>query len=111
GSALIYSTYISGTPRALAVDRSGAAYVAGGGTLSDGGVREIQPCRGGDGDAIVIKVNRSGSSFDYATCLGGLRDDTATGIAVDAAGAAYVVGATRSLDFPTLHPLDVPFRT
>ena len=113
GSALLYSTYVGGTPRAIAIDRAGAAYVAGSGTLGAAGVRAIQPChdqfRGGD--ATVIKLSPSGSSFEYATCLGGLDDDAATGIAVDASGAAYVVGSTQSLDFPTLHALDVPFRT
>ena len=113
GSALLYSTYVGGSPAAIAIDRSGAAYVAGSGTLGDETVRAIQPCRDQSHgrDAIVIKVNPAGSRFDYATCLGGFDDDTATGIAVDPAGSAYVVGTTKSLDFPILHPLDVPIRT
>jgi hypothetical protein len=49
----------------------------------------------------------SGSSFDYATCVGGSRADETVGIAVDAGGSAYVVGTTWSLDFPTLRPLDL----
>jgi len=39
--------------------------------------------------------------LDYSTFLGGSQDDTANGIAVDAAGDAYVAGSTMSLDFPT----------
>jgi len=40
----------------------------------------------------------------YSTYLGGSDEDGANGIAVDAAGDAYVVGQTRSLDFPTVNP-------
>jgi hypothetical protein len=36
----------------------------------------------------------------YASYLGGSRADFGSGIAVDSSGAAYVVGATVSLDFP-----------
>lgn len=114
GSALLYSTYLGARPRAIAVDRFRSAYIAGSATTALPAVRPIQPCRDDDGvggEAFVIKLNPSGSSFDYATCLGGTRSDEATGIAVDASGSAYVVGTTRSLDFPMVRPLDVPPRT
>src|SRR5207244_1840388 len=39
--------------------------------------------------------------LSYATYLGGSRNDTAYGIAVDASGNAYVAGITDSTDFPT----------
>ena len=38
--------------------------------------------------------------LDYATYLGGAGADTASAIVVDEDGSAFVVGATRSLDFP-----------
>ncbi|MBI4491453.1 MAG: hypothetical protein HY690_01515 [Chloroflexi bacterium] len=41
------------------------------------------------------------SDLLYATFLGGSDSDGASDIAVDAAGAAYVTGETRSTDFPT----------
>src|SRR2546422_9572999 len=45
----------------------------------------------------------------YATYLGGTQEDGAQGIAVDAAGHAYVAGSTQSSDFPTVGGL--PART
>jgi hypothetical protein len=39
--------------------------------------------------------------LDYSTYLGGISGDWASGVAVDAAGEAYVVGTTSSPDFPT----------
>ncbi len=40
----------------------------------------------------------------YSTYLGGAGDDYGWGIAVDAAGCAYVIGNTTSAAFPTLNP-------
>jgi Beta-propeller repeat len=40
-------------------------------------------------------------ALDYSTFLGGSQDDTASGIAVDKNGNAYVAGTTFSTDFPT----------
>ncbi len=41
----------------------------------------------------------------YSTFLGGNDDDNPEGIAVDAAGNAYVSGYTYSVDFPTKNPM------
>lgn len=40
-------------------------------------------------------------ALDYSTYLGGIGDDNANAIAVDAAGNAYITGGTQSLNFPT----------
>src|SRR5262249_40107100 len=45
------------------------------------------------------------SALVYSTYLGGSDEDASSGIAVDAAGNAYVTGYTDSTDFPTAHPL------
>src|SRR5207247_14779 len=52
-------------------------------------------------NAFVTKLNPTGSALVYSTYLGGTKNDEATGIALDAAGNAYVTGRTDSSDFPT----------
>jgi uncharacterized protein (TIGR03437 family) len=64
----------------------------------------IQPPQGGDccDNAFVAKIDPSGSALLYSTKLGGGGNhaDAVNAIAVDAAGRAYVVGTTYSVDFP-----------
>ncbi|MFN8424238.1 MAG: hypothetical protein U0470_12965 [Anaerolineae bacterium] len=55
---------------------------------------------GGDWDAYVVKVKADGTGLGYAGYLGGGADDDAKGMALDDAGAAYLTGDTRSVDFP-----------
>jgi hypothetical protein len=43
--------------------------------------------------------------LNYSTYLGGASDDFGNGIDVDAFGNSYIVGSTRSNDFPTENPL------
>lgn len=102
GSALVYSTYLGGTGSeegfGIAVDRAGSAYVTGFATGTDFPTFPRQACPGSD--AFVTKLTPAGSAIVYSTCLGGRGDDGGRGIAVDAAGNAYVTGRTDSSDFP-----------
>jgi len=103
---LSYSTYLGGSgldsARAIAVDQAGNAYVAGQTDSIDfPSAGAAQPASGGGVDAFVAKLNAAGSSLVYCTYLGGSWDDRAFGIAVDAAGSAYVTGWTYSPNFPT----------
>jgi len=115
GSALIYATYIGGSGfdfgRAIAIDGAGNAYVTGqtgssnfpttGGAFQRA-IKFIPTPRPADPlDAFVTKLNPTGSALVYSTYLGGVDVDDALGIAVDAAGNAYVTGQTTSHDFPT----------
>lgn len=106
GTALEYSTYLGGSdldqPTAIAVDRTGSAYVTGSTSSPDFPVTAgaVERVSHGGGDAFVSKLTPAGSALVYSTFLGGRGDDQASGIAVDAAGDAYVTGQTGSPDFP-----------
>jgi hypothetical protein len=113
---LIYATYLGGTDYdegfKIAVDKQGYAYVVGATRSSDFHTeRPLQPKYGGmgekdwDGDAFIAKIAPDGSHLVYSTYLGGKGADKARGITVDAASNAYVVGSTRSEDFPLARPL------
>ena len=106
-STLVFSTFVGGADdddaRAIAVDRNGFAYVVGE-TLSPNFPATAGAFRttgAGLNDVVVAKLDPSGSALVYATYLGGTADDAGAGIAVDAAGNAYVTGRTASSDFPT----------
>jgi hypothetical protein len=53
----------------------------------------------GNSDAFALKLNATGSSLIYCTFLGGESHDLGTGITINSAGEAYVVG-TASPTFP-----------
>ncbi len=113
GSTLVYSTYLGGSGSggdsayAIAGTPSGNVYVAGVAYSSDFPVtsRAFQTSlKSPYGNAFVTAIAPGGSTLVYSTFLGGSgsasNGDSAYGIAVDAAGDAYVTGATSSSDFP-----------
>jgi uncharacterized repeat protein (TIGR01451 family) len=102
------STFLGGSDgdigSSVGVDAAGNVYIAGSagstdfpGTISPGGV---QPASGGSTDGFVVKIDPTGTTLLYSTYLGGSDLDSIGGIAVDAAGNAYITGFTRSTDFP-----------
>src|SRR6266480_1059482 len=106
---LVYATYLGGSGDeagySIAVDAQGAAYVTGTTTSTDFTAGCTDACMvlngtlGGAQDAFVIKLDPTGSALVYSTYLGGSGLEAGSGIAVDAQGAAYVTGYTRSTDF------------
>jgi hypothetical protein len=111
GSALVYSTYLGGSgsdgASGISVDTAGNAYVAGGTSSIDFPTTAgaFQATLAGSGNAFVAKLDPTGSALVYSTYLGGSTagalGDSASGIAVDAGGNAYVTGLTQSTNFPT----------
>ena len=123
-TVLVYSFWLGGTfpPYAappeevealtgIAVDSAGNAYVTGYTAYKDFPTTSGAPFRDPQGvglcgnslcrDAFVSKLNAAGTNLVYSTYLGGNSIDYGNGIAVDAAGNAYVTGVTRSSNFPT----------
>lgn len=125
---LVFSTYLLqggstdsagpalGTQR-IAVDSSGAVYVAGnifpaliafpqdptpasvpGLTVTPGA---FQTTRNSSRSGYVLKLHPDGSVLDYSSYLGGSTSEFVGGIAADSTGVAYVDGQTASADFPT----------
>ncbi len=105
GNALVYCTYLGGSAddrvSAIAVDGQGSAYITGSTTSRNFPAHAaLQPALMGYRNAFVVKLNPPGNSLAYGTYLGGNSSDAGYGIAVDSAGAAYVVGDTTSFSFP-----------
>jgi hypothetical protein len=108
GTKFDFLTYLGGSyddaGRGLGVDAAGNIYVAGW-TASPNFpvVNALQPQLGGNTsyDAFVAKLDPTGRSVLYSTYLGGSTFDIGTGVAVDAAGNAYVTGWATSPNFPT----------
>ncbi len=99
GSTLHYCGYIpwtgSFTP-GIAVDRNGAAYVAGlAGPQMQAKVGP-QTTYGGNTDGYVGMLRPSGTDFVYLGWVGGANFDELTSVAVDPSGNVYVGGHTRS---------------
>ena len=114
GSGLLYSSYLgkqvwpptgNSPGAAIAVDTAGIAYVTGSTDAADFPlVNALYPNFGGVRDAYVAKINTVTKTVSYATFLGGSAIDNGFGIAIDAAGNAYVTGQTGSTNFPTKNP-------
>jgi hypothetical protein len=105
---LVFSTYWGGSGvdyiNGVALDAKGAVYLAGYTESPDLRLKTpFQTDRPGP-DAFAAKLAPNGRSLVYATYLGGGSSDMATSIAVDAAGCAYITGATDSGNFPLKHP-------
>ena len=106
---LLYSTYVGGDTGAeggfgIAVDSAGSAYITGSTSSADfpttpGSFQDTDPDANSQ-DVFVSKLKPDGSDLVYSTYLGGTDFDFGRGIAVDDSGSAYVVGQTKSTDFP-----------
>ncbi len=116
GSDLVFSTFLGGSDdenligrRDIATDSSDNIYVVGRTRSDDFPLRNaVQDTYQGVQDAFVAKFGPQGSLV-YSTYLGGTDDDRGQGIAADAAGNAYVVGVTESIDFPTVNAFQPAF--
>jgi hypothetical protein len=113
----IFSTFLGGSgferATAIAVDSTGAIYVAGD-TTSDDFPRKnaFQQTRGGSlgSDAFVMKLAPNGASIVYSTFLGGNSSEAVVDIALDADDTVYVAGTisafgATNITFPLVNPV------
>jgi uncharacterized protein (TIGR03437 family) len=120
----VYSKPLSLPASAIAADSSGDVFLVGstnadtlpttpgvfqpkrnpGVCISGDRAMQPYPCP----DAFVAKLDGNGN-LAWASYLGGSNIDQANGVAVDAAGNAYVVGFTESADFPIVNAFQPAF--
>ncbi len=107
GSTLVYSTYLGGNGEdqgnGIMVDGAGNAYATGHTSSTNFPVTPgafQTTLLSGAGNSFVTKLNPTGSSLLYSTYVGGSGNDMAEAIAVNAAGNAFITGATTSPNYP-----------
>lgn len=103
---LIFSTYLGGSGWSedgygIAVTKDGSCYVTGSTSSSDFPTQNAyNSTYSGERDAIVAKLDGSGSLL-WSTFFGGRDMDFGYDISVAGDGSCYVIGSTKSSDFPT----------
>jgi hypothetical protein len=108
-STLEYSTFFGAgfgnteRGRSIKVDSDGSIFIMG--ETNDDRfpttASAFQSTYGGDPlDVFVSKFSSDGASLDYSSYLGGGNLDMSNRFIIDSLGNAYVVGVTRSTDFP-----------
>jgi len=104
----IWATYYGGTVvdegRSICADNSGNVYVTGHTGSTNFPVQEYtgaynQPANAGSGDIFILKFNSLGERL-WATYYGGSANDLAYCLCLDNSGDLYVMGQTKSDDFP-----------
>jgi photosystem II stability/assembly factor-like uncharacterized protein len=91
--------------RDVAVTAEGRAHLAGTTASKNFPTRDVvgilRSTNSGGTDAFVAQLSGDGGMLEHAAYLGGSGADAGYGIALDAEGNQFVVGATASANFPT----------
>jgi hypothetical protein len=116
GSAAAYSSLLGGDHddegTGIAVDTLGNVYVTG--FTKSPNFPSVHPIKGAclgtcgkttAAKVFAVNVSAARSALVYSTLIGGSDTDEGQGIAVDAAGNAYLTGFTQSADFPIVNQI------
>jgi|GEM_PF-3047757 len=106
GSALIYSTLVTGSnsERAYAMELfNNEAYLVGSSNSPNFPIsaNAIDDSVVGGQDVFLTIINTTGDSVIYSSFFGGSGNDIAYGVDIDNEGNAYLVGFTKSNNLPT----------
>ncbi len=110
GNDLIFSTYLGGSgddeAESIKVSTIGKIYITGSTTSPNFPV--LSPFQGshagGISDVFLTILSEAGNSLVYSTYLGGNGIDYSFGLALDSNRNIYVIGATKSTNFPLQNP-------
>lgn len=105
GSTILYSTFLGGNDAvseldAIAVDSSGAAYVAGSGGSDFPIVNSVRSYAGG-ADIVLTKLTPDGTGVYFSSFFGGTGYDLASAITLDRQDRLLLTGLTTSPNMPT----------
>jgi hypothetical protein len=110
GQAIDFSTYLGGSGNdsgtGIGLDSQENVYVSGFTTSTDfPAINALQVTNLSSRTAFITKFTPDASELLFSTYLGSSGTSAAVGLAVDAAGSAYVTGFTNSGDFPVANPI------
>jgi hypothetical protein len=105
GSALEFATRLGGAEDdfafGVALGADGTIHVCGSTDSSDFPLKNAaDDVYSGKADAFAARIDPVSGTLLYATYLGGIGEDKATAVALNASGQAYLCGWTTSPDFP-----------
>lgn len=107
---VLFTTSLQGSGidegHSIKLDAQGNAIITGRTLSSDFPVlKAIQPTLNGFSDAFVTKLAAADGSLVFSTYLGGSNAERGYGLALNGAGDIYLTGGTKSVDYPTLNPI------
>ena len=113
-AVVVYSTYLGTAPNSgnsVVANAAGQVYLLGQSFSAAFPFASPFQTAHADSSLFMAKFNAAGTELIYATYLGGAGSEIPYGLAVDAAGAAYIQGSSQSTDFPMKTPVQGTLRS